>query len=66
MRKEIYLALVQDKFINGSQFVASRLVAKMVLILNSSNHIQRMPKPDSSAGPWNVRGVEKVLFMEGY
>lgn len=50
----------------SAQFVASRLVAKMVLILNSSNHIQRMPKPDSSAGPWNVRGVEKVLFMEGY
>jgi len=50
----------------SAQFVASRLVAKMVLVLNSTEHIPRMPGPNGITQPWDTRGVEKVLFMDGY
>lgn len=50
----------------SSQFIASRLVAKMVAVLNSSDCISKMPGPNDILQPWDTRGVEKVLFMEGY
>ena len=50
----------------SAQFVASRLVAKMVLVLNSTDHISRMPAPNDISQYWDTRGVEKVLFMDVY
>lgn len=50
----------------SAQFTASRLVNEMANILNSNTKFGEMPMPDGKFGKWSVRGVEMVLFMDGY
>lgn len=49
-----------------SQFAASELVAEMVKVLNSVHTIGRMPAANGKSLAWTTRGVEQVLFMDGY
>ena len=54
-----------------AQLAASALVAEVRDILNAnSKEYGEMPQLDPRAseigGPWTVRGVEMVLFMDGY
>lgn len=49
-----------------AQFLASKLVSEMVSTLNSQNNYGRMPTPDGVPIAWTTRGVEMVLFMDGY
>lgn len=49
-----------------SQFVASALVFEIVHYLNSNKKISMMPLPAGTSGKWTTRGVEMVLFMDGY
>lgn len=50
----------------SAQFTASRLVNEMANILNSNTKFGEMPMRDGTFGKWSVRGVEMVLFMDGY
>ncbi|NVJ59257.1 MAG: hypothetical protein HWE27_02645 [Gammaproteobacteria bacterium] len=51
---------------------AGRLVNKIVHILNNSKDasgklkFQQMPLPGGHTGPWTARGVQLVLFSDGY
>jgi hypothetical protein len=48
----------------GAQFAATRLVFQM---RNELNRRQvPMPLPNGGTAEWTVRGVEQVLFMDGY
>ena len=47
------------------QFAGSRLIENLRDILNESLY-PSMPLPDGSAARWTVRGVEMVLFGDGY
>ncbi len=47
------------------QFAATQIVACMRDILNGSNY-PRMPGGNGSGQDWTKRGVEAVLFMDGY
>ncbi len=54
------------------QFAGSNFVRAMRDILNgcprpaSDDSYPPMPLPDGTSAPWTVRGVEMVLFMDGY
>ncbi|WP_137172425.1 hypothetical protein [Massilia sp. HP4] len=48
-----------------AQIAGSALVREIRDILNRGDYPQ-MPLPDGGAGPWTTRGVEMVLFMDGY
>lgn len=49
------------------QFAASRLVAAIRHALNDNpEKFGAMPISESAEGPWTVRGVEMVLFMDGH
>jgi len=54
------------------QFAGSRFVKAMRDVLNSRHRpssaegYARMPLPDGTCAPWTVRGVEMVLFCDGY
>jgi hypothetical protein len=50
----------------SAQFTASRLVNEMVNVLNINGTFGEMPMPKGGFGRWTVRGVEMVLFMDGY
>jgi hypothetical protein len=50
----------------SAQFIASKLVCKIVTTLNSTDFVDRMPNKLGGQSLWNTRGVEKVLFMQGY
>jgi len=47
------------------QFAGSRLIESLRDILNETSY-PSMPLPDGSAVKWTVRGVEMVLFGDGY
>ncbi len=47
-----------------AQFAGSELVASVRDRLNESGSV--MAEPDGGTAPWSVRGVEMVLFMDGY
>ena len=49
-----------------AHFVASSLVAEIVAALNQSGRFGWMPSVDQVGRQWSYRGVEKVLFMDGY
>lgn len=49
-----------------AQFVASELVEMMVAALNADQGFGQMPVSGGRHVDWTVRGVEKVLFMDGY
>jgi len=50
-----------------SQFAGSLLVQEIKEILNATaTPYPAMPHPDGTSGPWTSRGVEMVLFMDGY
>lgn len=49
-----------------AQFVASDLVEMMAARLNANHGFGRMPLAGGGCADWTVRGVEKVLFMDGY
>jgi hypothetical protein len=38
----------------------------MVNFLNLNGEFGEMPMPGGKSGRWTVRGVEMVLFMDGY
>jgi hypothetical protein len=49
------------------QFTASRVVAAICKALNeNSEKFGAMPLPGGEHGKWTTRGVEMVLFMDGY
>jgi hypothetical protein len=48
-----------------SQFAGSSLVREIRDILNRESY-PAMPAPDGGTTPWTIRGVESVLFMDGY
>lgn len=50
----------------GAQFAASDLVRDMANALNDKPEFGKMPLPDEQVGEWTTRGVEMVLFMDGY
>ena len=51
----------------SAQINGSAVVRELRDILNSPDHgYPRMPLPDGSRAPWTTRGVEMVLFMDGY
>jgi hypothetical protein len=47
------------------QEAGSALVREIRDVLNEGAH-GCMPLPDGGEGPWTMRGVESVLFMDGY
>jgi hypothetical protein len=50
-----------------AQVEGSALVREIRDLLNdSAANYPRMPMPDGSLGQWTTRGVEMVLFMDGY
>lgn len=49
----------------SAQVAGSALVREIRDILNRGDY-PKMPLPDGGAGPWTTRGVEMVLFMDGY
>ncbi|TXF97871.1 hypothetical protein [Massilia arenae] len=49
----------------ASQVAGSALVREIRDILNRGDY-PKMPLPDGGEGPWTTRGVEMVLFMDGY
>ncbi|NVK21975.1 MAG: hypothetical protein HWD86_05620 [Kangiellaceae bacterium] len=55
-----------------TQIAASRLVNQMAYILNNDTkgngekRYRLMPLPNGAKGPWTVRGVQGVLFGDGY
>lgn len=51
----------------STQVNGSALVREMRDRLNAQNEqFPRMPLPDGTVGNWTTRGVEMVLFMDGY
>lgn len=48
-----------------AQFAASRLVFAIAGVLNQGTRFERMSTPEGDRD-WDVRGVEMVLFMDGY
>jgi hypothetical protein len=51
----------------SAQISGSKIVRQLRDILNdASNDYPRMPMPDGSVASWTTRGVEMVLFMDGY
>ncbi len=51
----------------SAQIRGSEIVRQLRDILNDeSNDYPRMPMPDGSVASWTTRGVEMVLFMDGY
>lgn len=48
------------------QFAATKIVAKIRDILNEGQNYPKMPCSDDTYKPWTIRGVEAVLFMDGY
>lgn len=49
----------------SAQVAGSALVREIRDILNRGDY-PKMPLPKGGAGPWTTRGVEMVLFMDGY
>jgi len=50
-----------------TQVAGSALVRRMRDVLNDPSFgYPAMPLPDGGTGPWTTRGVEMVLFMDGY
>ena len=49
----------------AGQVAGSQVVRDIRDILNNGDYPQ-MPLPDGGVGPWTTRGVEMVLFMDGY
>jgi hypothetical protein len=49
----------------SGQVAGSALVRDIRDILNRGDY-PKMPLPDGGVGPWTTRGVEMVLFMDGY
>ena len=49
----------------ASQDAGSGLVCEIRNLLDAEAY-PAMPLPDGSTGPWTIRGVESVLFMDGY
>jgi hypothetical protein len=53
-----------------TQIAGSKLIESIRTILNSGPEdgqpYPRMPLRDGKRGPWTTRGVEMVLFMDGY
>lgn len=49
----------------SAQVAGSALVREIRDILNRGDY-PKMPLPDGGEGPWTTRGVEMVLFMDGY
>lgn len=49
----------------SSQDAGSELVRELRDELNGGNY-PPMPTPDGRSVPWTIRGVESVLFMDGY
>lgn len=49
----------------AGQVAGSQAVRDIRDILNNGAY-PRMPLPDGGVGPWTTRGVEMVLFMDGY
>lgn len=49
----------------AGQVAGSRVVREIRDILNSGNY-PKMPLPDGGLVKWTTRGVEMVLFMDGY
>lgn len=49
----------------AGQVAGSALVRELRDILNGGGYPD-MPLPEGGAGPWTTRGVEMVLFMDGY
>ncbi|AQR69800.1 hypothetical protein BZG29_16815 [Janthinobacterium sp. LM6] len=49
----------------SAQVAGSALVRDICGLLNAGNH-PAMPLPEGGTGPWTMRGVEMVLFMDGY
>lgn len=50
----------------SGQIAGSALVRQIRDILNRDNGYPKMPLPEGGVGPWTTRGVEMVLFMDGY
>lgn len=50
----------------SGQVAGSAVVREMRDILNRGNDYPKMPLPDGGEGAWTTRGVEMVLFMDGY
>lgn len=48
----------------SGQDAGSQLVRELRDTLNAEGHL--MPLPHGGDGPWTIRGVESVLFMDGY
>ncbi|KPF64274.1 hypothetical protein IP79_05955 [Porphyrobacter sp. AAP60] len=48
------------------QFAASQIVREMAAVLNYKREFGPMPVRDGGSSSWTVRGVEMVLFMDGY
>ena len=51
--------------LSASQDAGSGLVYEIRNLLDADAY-PAMPLPDGSTGPWTIRGVESVLFMDGY
>ncbi|SDF62816.1 hypothetical protein SAMN05428966_11842 [Massilia sp. PDC64] len=49
----------------AGQVAGSQVVREIRDILNNGGY-PNMPLPDGGTGPWTTRGVEMVLFMDGY
>lgn len=49
----------------AGQVAGSAVVREIRDILNAGGY-PTMPLPDGGTGPWTTRGVEMVLFMDGY
>jgi hypothetical protein len=48
------------------QFAATRIVYEIQSILNNDDRYTPMPNAEGVGVPWTIRGVEAVLFMDGY
>lgn len=48
------------------QFAATQAVLSIRRILNSNNVYPRMPNSEGGTIDWTMRGIEAVLFMDGY
>ena len=67
--------ILRHKWPNGyqswkAQIAGSKLLESLRDILNSSSEngqqFPQMPLSDDKCDPWTIRGVEMVLFMDGY
>lgn len=50
----------------SAQFAGSHLVKALHDHLNREDTHGKMPLPDGNTAPWTIRGVEMVLFGDGY